>query len=160
MINFLSNVQTSGGEVSTTYSDIEIIFWYAAFVVTVIVFIIVMKSNKNIKKHINKTINSARKISKSIDEVINKNYSSKKAKEVLAKMFFGLNVLESKCLDLKDLTKLNEFDSLINKIDELELTVKDYRNSKEDITIEQLTVVKEKVVVIENELQRLKLVIK
>lgn len=166
LFNILTSVESSSEaiimpEPSHNYSDVEIIFWYAAFIVTIIVFIIVMRSNKNIKKNINKTINIVRKLIKAFDEhIVKLNTNSKKAKDIFTKVFFAVNILESKCLDLKDSTKLNEFDGVINQINEIEILIKEYKTLKEDLNFEQLNSIKDKLITIENELQRIKLVIK
>ena len=169
MLNLLTSIEinlgTSSGEGVTTiqpsYSQVEVIFWYVAFVITVIVFIIVMRSSKNIKKKINKVLSGIKKIIKNVDDtIVNIGANKKMKKDIGNALLFHLNIIESYCLDLKDTTKLNEFDNIINIVDNCELTIKKLKSDEDGLTIEDLTQIREMLVSIENEFKRIKIVIK
>lgn len=159
----LNNSENLENTTSNTnqYSQFEIIFWYSAFIITIILFIIVKKSNKNISKKTNNLISKTQNLLLNMDNLISKIESNTEIKkDYIKKIIFQVNVIESKCLDLKELTKLNDLDKAINLTKEIQISFKEIKLLKNSLKINDIKKTRSIVNTLLDEMNRIKIVLK
>lgn len=131
---FLSEITSSleGGnavETPVSYTNVEIIFWYSALVVTLIITFIYLKSRGNKKKRINKISYKIGKEVERFENLKNAKAGLLKLKEQSGKSILVLSSFTTPFLELKEKTRVSDFDDLINKTTEI---INDIKSLKDD----------------------------
>lgn len=99
-----------------TYSLQEIIFWYSALIVTLIITIFLLTHRKTNRKKIEIISNKLSLEAKKYESLINdKEMNRNKFKDIGNKTIIILSGFETTFIDLKDKTKLGDFDNLIKE---------------------------------------------
>lgn len=99
-----------------TYSLQEIIFWYSALIVTLIITIFILTHRKTNRKKIEIISNKLSLEAKKYESLINdKEMNRNKFKDIGNKTIIILSGFETTFIDLKDKTKLGDFDNLIKE---------------------------------------------
>lgn len=130
MFIILSSVENTTQ--TPTYSLQEIIFWYSALIVTLIITIFILTHRKTNRKKIeiisNKLSLEAKKYESLIDD---KEMNRNKFKDIGNKTIIILSGFETTFIDLKDKTKLGDFDNLIKEKNNLIDYIRKLDNKKE-----------------------------
>lgn len=131
-----SSIDSSSPAVAPkVYSTFEMVFWYVALLVVVVLFIVYLKTNSKKTKKISALIN---KIDHDINRykvVLNKrkNKPTKKTVvDVFAKTLFILSVIESTISEVKEKTQLVDCDNILNDTNELSQKIKKYQIDKNE----------------------------
>jgi len=117
------------------YSTFEMVFWYVALLVVVVLFIVYLKANSKKTKKISSLIS---KIDQDINRykvVLNKrkNKPTKKTMvDVFAKTSFLLSLIESTIAEVKEKTQLADCDNILSNTNELSQKIKKYQFDKND----------------------------
>ena len=135
MFIILSSVENTTQ--TPTYSLQEIIFWYSALIITLIITIFILTHRKTNRKKIeiisNKLSLEAKKYESLIDD---KEMNRNKFKDIGNKTIIILSGFETIFIDLKDKTKLGDFDNLIKEKNNLVEYIRKLDNKK-DINIDK-----------------------
>lgn len=135
MFIILSSVENTTQ--SPTYSLQEIIFWYSALIVTLIVTIFILTHRKTNRKKIEIISNKLSLEAKKYDSIASdKEMNRNKLKEIGNKTIIILSGFETTFIDLKDKTKLGDFDNLIKEKNNLVEYIRKLDNKK-DINIDK-----------------------
>ena len=135
MLIILSSVENTTQ--SPTYSLQEIIFWYSALIVTLIVTIFILTHRKTNRKKIEIISNKLSLEAKKYDSIASdKEMNRNKLKEIGNKTIIILSGFETTFIDLKDKTKLGDFDNLIKEKNNLVDYIRKLDNKK-DINIDK-----------------------
>ncbi|MEI3536817.1 MAG: hypothetical protein V8R16_08880 [Bacilli bacterium] len=120
-----------------TYSLQEIIFWYSALIVTLIITIFILTHRKTNRKKIEIISNKLSLEAKKYESLINdKEMNRNKFKDIGNKTIIILSGFETTFIDLKDKTKLGDFDNLIKEKNNLIDYIRKLDNKK-DINIDK-----------------------
>lgn len=120
-----------------TYSLQEIIFWYSALIVTLIITIFILTHRKTNRKKIEIISNKLSLEAKKYESLINdKEMNRNKFKDIGSKTIIILSGFETTFIDLKDKTKLGDFDNLIKEKNNLIDYIRKLDNKK-DINIDK-----------------------
>lgn len=115
-----------------TYSLQEIIFWYSALIVTLIITIFILTHRKTNRKKIEIISNKLSLEAKKYESLINdKEMNRNKFKDIGNKTIIILSGFETTFIDLKDTTKLGDFDNLIKEKNNLIDYIRKLDNKKE-----------------------------
>lgn len=115
-----------------TYSLQEIIFWYSALIVTLIITIFILTHRKTNRKKIEIISNKLSLEAKKYESLINdKEINRNKFKDIGNKTIIILSGFETTFIDLKDKTKLGDFDNLIKEKNNLIDYIRKLDNKKE-----------------------------
>ena len=115
-----------------TYSLQEIIFWYSALIVTLIITIFLLTHRKTNRKKIEIITNKLSLEAKKYESLINdKEMNRNKFKDIGNKTIIILSGFETTFIDLKDKTKLGDFDNLIKEKNNLIDYIRKLDNKKE-----------------------------
>lgn len=115
-----------------TYSLQEIIFWYSALIVTLIITIFILTHRKTNRKKIEIISNKLSLEAKKYESIINdKEMNRNKFKDIGNKTIIILSGFETTFIDLKDKTKLGDFDNLIKEKNNLIDYIRKLDNKKE-----------------------------
>ncbi len=115
-----------------TYSLQEIIFWYSALIVTLIITIFLLTHRKTNRKKIEIISNKLSLEAKKYESLINdKEMNRNKFKDIGNKTIIILSGFETTFIDLKDKTKLGDFDNLIKEKNNLIDYIRKLDNKKE-----------------------------
>ena len=115
-----------------TYSLQEIIFWYSALIVTLIITIFILTHRKTNRKKIEIISNKLSLEAKKYESLINdKEMNRNKFKDIGNKTIIILSGFETTFIDLKDKTKLGDFDNLIKEKNNLIDYIRKLDNKKE-----------------------------
>lgn len=115
-----------------TYSLQEIIFWYSALIVTLIITIFILTHRKTNRKKIEIISNKLSLEAKKYESLINdKEMNRNKFKDIGSKTIIILSGFETTFIDLKDKTKLGDFDNLIKEKNNLIDYIRKLDNKKE-----------------------------
>ena len=135
MFIILSSVENTTQ--TPTYSLQEIIFWYSALIVTLIITIFILTHRKTNRKKIEIISNKLSLEAKKYESLINdKEMNRNKFKDIGSKTIIILSGFETTFIDLKDKTKLGDFDNLIKEKNNLIDYIRKLDNKK-DINIEK-----------------------
>lgn len=135
MFIILSSVENTTQ--SPTYSLQEIIFWYSALVVTLVITIFLLTHRKTNRKKIEIISNKLSLEAKKYDSIASdKEMNRNKLKEIGNKTIIILSGFETTFIDLKDKTKLGDFDNLIKEKNNLIDYIRKLDNKK-DINIDK-----------------------
>lgn len=135
MFIILSSVENTTQ--SPTYSLQEIIFWYSALIVTLIITIFILTHRKTNRKKIEIISNKLSLEAKKYESLINdKEMNRNKFKDIGNKTIIILSGFETIFIDLKDKTKLGDFDNLIKEKNNLVEYIRKLDNKK-DINIDK-----------------------
>ena len=130
MFIILSSVENTTQ--SPTYSLQEIIFWYSALIVTLIITIFILTHRKTNRKKIEIISNKLSLEAKKYESLINdKEMNRNKFKDIGNKTIIILSGFETTFIDLKDKTKLGDFDNLIKEKNNLIDYIRKLDNKKE-----------------------------
>lgn len=114
------------------YSLQEIIFWYSALIVTLIITIFILTHRKTNRKKIEIISNKLSLEAKKYESLINdKEMNRNKFKDIGNKTIIILSGFETTFIDLKDKTKLGDFDNLIKEKNNLIDYIRKLDNKKE-----------------------------
>ena len=134
MFIILSSVENTTQ--TPTYSLQEIIFWYSALIVTLIITIFILTHRKTNRKKIEIISNKLSLEAKKYESLINdKEMNRNKFKDIGSKTIIILSGFETTFIDLKDKTKLGDFDNLIKEKNNLIDYIRKLDNKK-DINID------------------------
>ena len=115
-----------------TYSLQEIIFWYSALIVTLITTIFILTHRKTNRKKIEIISNKLSLEAKKYESLINdKEMNRNKFKDIGNKTIIILSGFETTFIDLKDKTKLGDFDNLMKEKNNLVDYIRKLDNKKE-----------------------------
>ena len=135
MFIILSSVENTTQ--TPTYSLQEIIFWYSALIVTLIITIFILTHRKTNRKKIEIISNKLSLEAKKYESLINdKEMNRNKFKDIGSKTIIILSGFETTFIDLKDKTKLGDFDNLIKEKNSLVEYIRKLDNKK-DINIDK-----------------------
>mgnify|MGYP004549607167 FL=1 len=135
MFIILSSVENTTQ--SPTYSLQEIIFWYSALIATLIITIFILTHRKTNRKKIEIISNKLSLEAKKYDSIASdKEMNRNKLKEIGNKTIIILSGFETTFIDLKDKTKLGDFDNLIKEKNNLVDYIRKLDNKK-DINIDK-----------------------
>lgn len=135
MFIILSSVENTTQ--TPTYSLQEIIFWYSALIVTLIITIFILTHRKTNRKKIEIISNKLFLEAKKYESLINdKEMNRNKFKDIGNKTIIILSGFETIFIDLKDKTKLGDFDNLIKEKNNLVEYIRKLDNKK-DINIDK-----------------------
>ena len=135
MFIILSSVENTTQ--TPTYSLQEIIFWYSALIVTLIITIFILTHRKTNRKKIEIISNKLSLEAKKYESLINdKEMNRNKFKDIGNKTIIILSGFETTFIDLKDKTKLGDFDNLIKEKNNLIDYIRKLDNKK-DINIDK-----------------------
>ena len=135
MFIILSSVENTTQ--TPTYSLQEIIFWYSALIVTLIITIFILTHRKTNRKKIEIISNKLSLEAKKYESLINdKEMNRNKFKDIGNKTIIILSGFETIFIDLKDITKLGDFDNLIKEKNNLVEYIRKLDNKK-DINIDK-----------------------
>lgn len=135
MFIILSSVENTTQ--TPTYSLQEIIFWYSALIVTLIITIFILTHRKTNRKKIEIISNKLSLEAKKYESLINdKEMNRNKFKDIGSKTIIILSGFEATFIDLKDKTKLGDFDNLIKEKNSLVEYIRKLDNKK-DINIDK-----------------------
>ena len=135
MFIILSSVENTTQ--TPTYSLQEIIFWYSALIVTLIITIFILTHRKTNRKKIEIISNKLSLEAKKYESLINdKEMNRNKFKDIGNKTIIILSGFETIFIDLKDKTKLGDFDNLIKEKNNLVEYIRKLDNKK-DINIDK-----------------------
>ena len=130
MLIILSSVENTTQ--TPTYSLQEIIFWYSALIVTLIITIFILTHRKTNRKKIEIISNKLSLEAKKYESLINdKEMNRNKFKDIGNKTIIILSGFETTFIDLKDKTKLGDFDNLIKEKNNLIDYIRKLDNKKE-----------------------------
>lgn len=130
MFIILSSVENTTQ--TPTYSLQEIIFWYSALIVTLIITIFILTHRKTNRKKIEIISNKLSLEAKKYESLINdKEMNRNKFKDIGSKTIIILSGFETTFIDLKDKTKLGDFDNLIKEKNNLIDYIRKLDNKKE-----------------------------
>ena len=130
MFIILSSVENTTQ--SPPYSLQEIIFWYSALIVTLIITIFILTHRKTNRKKIEIISNKLSLEAKKYESLINdKEMNRNKFKDIGNKTIIILSGFETTFIDLKDKTKLGDFDNLIKEKNNLIDYIRKLDNKKE-----------------------------
>lgn len=120
---------------STSYSNFEIIFWYSAFVLIVIIFIVFIKTQskktKKIDYLINKTEREINRYSTIIKELSLKK-NTIKSKDLFVKTPFVISSIELYIIELKEKTQLSNCDLVLSITAKISKKIKSSSNIRDD----------------------------
>ena len=143
---------------SNLYSTGEIIFWYIAFLVSLVVFIIFIKFGGSNKKIIKNNKVKVEKILTSINSKIENN------KPFLVKenytLIHILKKLENNLETLNASSRISEIDKVINHIKQILKMLKLYSNLDDKLAINGLIKIRDELLKIVDELNSILLLIK
>ena len=135
MFIILSSVENTTQ--TPTYSLQEIIFWYSTLIVTLIITIFILTHRKTNRKKIEIISNKLSLEAKKYESLINdKEMNRNKFKDIGSKTIIILSGFETTFIDLKDKTKLGDFDNLIKEKNSLVEYIRKLDNKK-DINIDK-----------------------
>ena len=135
MFIILSSVENTTQ--TPTYSLQEIIFWYSALIVTLIITIFILTHRNTNRKKIEIISNKLSLEAKKYESLINdKEMNRNKFKDIGSKTIIILSGFETTFIDLKDKTKLGDFDNLIKEKNNLIDYIRKLDNKK-DINIDK-----------------------
>lgn len=135
MFIILSSVENTTQ--TPTYSIQEMIFWYSALVVTLVITIFLLTHRKTNRKRLEIISNKISLEVKKYEALPNDTEMNRnKFKDISAKTIIILTGFEATFIDLKDKTKLGDFDNLIKEKDNIVDNLKKLDNKKE-INIEK-----------------------
>ena len=135
MFIILSSVENTTQ--TPTYSLQEIIFWYSALIVTLIITIFILTHRKTNRKKIEIISNKLSLEAKKYESLINdKEMNRNKFKDIGSKTIIILSGFETTFIYLKDKTKLGDFDNLIKEKNNLIDYIRKLDNKK-DINIDK-----------------------
>lgn len=149
MLNFLLYL-AEGQAAETTqttqvqYSLFEIIFWYSAFAITVILTIFLLTHRKTNRKKMEALVNKVNNEIKAYDNFLTN--PKIKFKDLTSKTILILSAFDNIFMELKDKTRVSDFDNLIKKQEEIissirKLDVKKSKNINQDVeNIKQLLI--------------------
>lgn len=124
------------------YTEFEIIFWYSAFPVVLILFILTLKHRTTNKKKMD--IISA-KVGKEISKVeaLIKNIGKPKVKfrDELGRIAIMLSGFETTFVELKERTRLEDFDRLIAEENKIIRKIKKIRSDSPEDSIKEIEVI-------------------
>ncbi len=149
MLNFLLYlVEGQAAETTQTtqvqYTLFEIIFWYSAFVITVILTIFLLTHRKSNRKKMETLVNKVNNEIKAYDYFLTN--PKIKFKDLTSKTILVLAAFDNVFMELKDKTRVSDFDNLIKKQEEIissirKLDVKKAKNTNQDVeNIKQLLI--------------------
>lgn len=159
MFIILSSVENTTQ--TPTYSLQEIIFWYSALIVTLIITIFILTHRKTNRKKIEIISNKLSLEAKKYESLINdKEMNRNKFKDIGNKTIIILSGFETIFIDLKDKTKLGDFDNLIKEKNNLVEYIRKLDNKK-DINIDkELQNIKNKLLDFKSNIEQVKSYIK
>lgn len=141
MLNFLLHL-VEEQTVETTqvqYTLFEIIFWYSAFAITVLVAIFLLTHRKSNRKKMEALVNKVNNEIKAYENFLVKTDNQKnRFKDLTSKTILVLASFDNVFIELKEKTRLNDFDNLIKKQEEIiasirKLDLKKSKNAGQDI---------------------------
>lgn len=141
MLNFLLHL-VEEQTVETTqvqYTLFEIIFWYSAFAITVLVAIFLLTHRKSNRKKMEALVNKVNNEIKAYENfLVKKDNQKNRFKDLTSKTILVLASFDNVFIELKEKTRLNDFDNLIKKQEEIiasirKLDVKKSKNAGQDI---------------------------
>lgn len=137
----LDSASSEGNAVSsqTPYTDFEIIFWYSAFAVVLILFIFTLKHRTTNKKKMDIISSKTGKEISKIETVM-KNIGKPKVKfrDELGRTAIVLAGFETTFVELKEKTRLEDFDRLIAEENKIIRKIKKIRSDSPADSIKEI----------------------
>lgn len=158
---FLLTSSIDSNVVESQYSHFEIVFWYSAFVVVLVIFIFYLKGKKNRKQGLENISLKIRKEIFKYNLLISKFENGEKIKKNdFSKTIFLLTNIDSKFVELKELTKLGDFDRLLAESKSLSSYLKKEKSKKGKYTVNDFKKICESLESIYDEIEIVKLLVK
>ena len=145
----------------TAYTLQEIIFWYCAFAITLLLTIFLITHRKTNRKKLEILSNKISIEAKKYDAISNGTEMNKnKFKDICAKTIIILSGYDATLIDLKDKTKLGDFDNLIKEKNNLVDLLKKLDNKKEINFEKESQNIKNKLLTFKSNIEQVKTYIK
>ena len=129
--------------IPTSYTDFEIIFWYAAFIVMVILFVVFLKTHRSGKNEVSRIAAKIQKNIRKFEEMIESGekkavIKKSKIKELIARTQILIEKNTATFIELRSSTCLDDFDRLIGIGDKIVSECKKLNISDESKLTDQL----------------------
>lgn len=124
------------------YSLFEIVFWYSALFIVVILFVIMITHRKTNHKKMEIMANKLGKEIKKYDLLLNEEFDYKKSKDAFSKTLLILNGFGSSLIEMKEKTMMSEFDALLEKKNEISNFIKKLDSKKKSFTTKEIELLK------------------
>jgi len=161
LLSFLtdSTVETPINEETVSYTLPEIIFWYSAFAVVLILFIIFIATRKGNRKKLDVMIGKLNKSGSVLDSIIKSLELNKKikfSKEKAQTISLTISSFYIDLIEIKEKTRLDDFDKIIANCEQIEERLKHLASTKEKGLIEELKLIKDELIKIKGQLELVK----
>ena len=161
LLNFLTDVSTETSsnveEISNTLP--EIIFWYSAFAVVLVLFIIFIATRKGNRKKLDIMTSKINKSCSLLDSIIKSlelNKKTKFSKEKAQTISLTISSFYIDLIEMKEKTRLDDFDKIIANCEEIEAHLKRLSSVHGDRLIDELKQIKDELIKIKGQVELVK----
>lgn len=130
----LSSVE--GNTNAPQYTLFEIIFWYSALVLCIVIAIFLLTHRKTNKKKMENLISKLNQDISKYEEIIKNPESKNTLRDVCSRTILILTSFETVFMDLKEKTRSSDFDELIEKKQEIISSIRKLDTKKSKNTVQ------------------------
>ena len=161
LLNFLTDVSTETPPVveEVSYTLPEIIFWYSAFAVVLVLFIIFIATRKGNRKKLDIMTSKINKSCSLLDSIIKSlelNKKTKFSKEKAQTISLTISSFYIDLIEIKEKTRLDDFDKIIANCEEIEAHLKRLASVQGDRLIDELKQIKDELIRIKGQVELVK----
>lgn len=161
LLNFLADVstETSSDVEEISYTLPEIIFWYSAFAVVLVLFIIFIATRKGNRKKLDIMTSKINKSCSLLDSIIKSlelNKKTKFSKEKAQTISLTISSFYIDLIEMKEKTRLDDFDKIIANCEEIEAHLKRLASVHGDRLIDELKQIKDELIRIKGQVELVK----
>ena len=161
LLNFLTDVSTETPPVveEVSYTLPEIIFWYSAFAVVLVLFIIFIATRKGNRKKLDIMTSKINKSCSLLDSIIKSlelNKKTKFSKEKAQTISLTISSFYIDLIEIKEKTRLDDFDKIIANCEEIEAHLKRLASIQGDRLIDELKQIKDELIRIKGQVELVK----
>ena len=161
LLNFLTDVSTETPPVveEVSYTLPEIIFWYSAFAVVLVLFIIFIATRKGNRKKLDIMTSKINKSCSLLDSIIKSlelNKKTKFSKEKAQTISLTISSFYIDLIEMKEKTRLDDFDKIIANCEEIEAHLKRLASIQGDRLIDELKQIKDELIRIKGQVELVK----
>ena len=161
LLNFLTDVstETSSNVEEISYTLPEIIFWYSAFAVVLVLFIIFIATRKGNRKKLDIMTSKINKSCSLLDSIIKSlelNKKTKFSKEKAQTISLTISSFYIDLIEMKEKTRLDDFDKIIANCEEIEAHLKRLASVQGDRLIDELKQIKDELIKIKGQVELVK----
>ena len=162
LLNFLSDTMTEttpSVKETVSYTLPEIIFWYSAFALVLVLFIIFIFTRKGNRKKLDIMTGKISKSCSLLDTIVKSLELNKKAKfskEKAQTISLTISSFYIDLIEMKEKTRLDDFDKIIANCEEIEAHLKRLSSVHGDRLIDELKQIKDELIKIKGQVELVK----